>query len=152
MNSAYWIIGGSALVIAFWILLCRLVSRGGWRAVAAKHRALSTPFGQRIGGVSGSFPRGRYSGALAVWVAPDGFFIRPLIVFRAFHPALFIPWSCVASVSENKALFRTSTTVRCNVDATSFVLQLPGARRAVFGSHVPQNACHPPEPPRRGVH
>lgn len=126
--------------VGMWVYVAYRVAQGGWSDLVAKYRAARSPSGRRVGAVSGRFPRSSYSSTLAVWIADEGFFIRPSVLFRTFHPALLIPWSNVVSVSEEKKVFTNSTLIECDVDGTPFSLELPGSYESDIRSHAPQTA------------
>jgi len=136
MKSALLVCAFAAAFFGMWLMVARRVARNGWTDLVSKHRAQSAPLGKKIGSVSGWFPRSSYSSTLTVWIAPDGLFIRPVLLFRAFHPTLLIPWSSVASVSEEKKLLSKLTALECEIDGAPLMLHLPGGHQADFDGRV----------------
>jgi hypothetical protein len=91
----------------FWILLCGLLSwQTGWVGFTRRH-----PLGDRA--VLESLPYtsiqfnyiGSYSYSMVLTIHADGLGLRPMLLFRAFHAPLFIPWNEIESIREGKEFF-----------------------------------------------
>ena len=80
--------------VGMWLMITFLVSlTSGWRKLAEVYRADQPFFGTRLSWQSASFRGTSYNNSLVLGVSNQGLHIVPMLLFRAFHPALFIPWS-----------------------------------------------------------
>ncbi len=95
----YFLIIFPVSFIALWITVCYLIAKlGGWRALAQRFRSSGEFAGAKWSFQSAAMRFGtRYNGALTVGANNQGLFIRPILPFRAWQPALFIPWTEIAA-------------------------------------------------------
>jgi hypothetical protein len=99
------------LFIVMWLIITGMLSRmGGWYGLAEKFRATHGVSGQRFRFASASLGVSlwmpvNYSGCLFLTVADSGLHMRLLFLFRFLSPPLFIPWSAVESVTEQRIWF-----------------------------------------------
>jgi hypothetical protein len=95
---------------ALWVSITGAVAvLGGWTALASRF-----PGAERVEGVGKSvvsadlgrpwLPPVSYKGCLYLTVTPTGFGLVPMLLFRLFHPPLWIAWADVADIAETKAL------------------------------------------------
>lgn len=66
---------------------------GGWRRLAKHYRTEKKPEGKVFAGIQAMVGLVSYRSALDCTVTEEGFFLRPMLLFRFAHPTLFIPWS-----------------------------------------------------------
>ena len=91
---ALWIVAG------YWIALV-----GGWRLLAKRFRMQETFAGEKWHMQSASMRYlSNYNNVLTVGADNAGLFIVPFILFRAWHPPLFVPWTEI-TVSNTTQLF-----------------------------------------------
>lgn len=91
--------------ICFFTFIIFFISKAGWSDLAAKYQS-ETPFrGRRIGTISAGINLARYNNALVLFVSDKGMYIKSVLLFRPFHPAILIPWKEVMEVKEKKILF-----------------------------------------------
>ena len=114
------------------------IAKKGWAILAAGHQAQRTPVGNKLGGISATFPETSYSGAINAWLTEEGIVIRPSIIFRAYHPPILIQWSFVRSAAEKKAFFSKQTLVECEIDEIKVSLYIPGHHLSSLRAHSPQ--------------
>ncbi len=138
MNSVLTLVAFIGFAAGMWVYVAHRVAQGGWADLVPKYSAPRVPFGKKLGAVSGWFPRSRYQSSLAVWLSPDGLFIRPMILFRGFHPALLIPWTSVTSVSEEKEFMSKWTVVELDVEDLNFLLKIPGRHESDIALLLPK--------------
>jgi len=82
-------------VVALWIFLSYILAFiGGWRLLARRFRLLGAFQGEKwyMQSASMRFMTG-YNNCLTVGADGSGLFIKPIILFRAWQPALFVPWT-----------------------------------------------------------
>ena len=75
-----------------WVFVCFIISLTGWHTLARHFRAVSKPNGQNFYFQGGNIGAAQYSGCLNFTIAENGLYLRPILPFRAFHPALLVPW------------------------------------------------------------
>jgi hypothetical protein len=87
--------------IAYWIALI-----GGWRLLAKRFRMQGTFSGQKWNMQSARMRAlSHYNNALTVGANDSGLFIVPFIMFRAWHPALFVPWTEISVIQATQLFF-----------------------------------------------
>ena len=102
--------------IGMWVLVSRVLSLLGWSQLAERHKAVADPSPQakRLYWSSMSVGPGlmsvSYSSCINAWIDNDGVYFRPSLMFRLFHPMLFLPWNQMQSV-ENRPLIIFRRTV-----------------------------------------
>lgn len=78
----------------FWIFVVWLISLfSGWRALAQQYPATMPPQGKTYGGQTAIVGWSRYRNVMTLITNPVGIYIKPMWIFGAGHPPLFIPWS-----------------------------------------------------------
>lgn len=92
--------------IGMWVGISFLLAQiGGWANLGAIYRTEKLLPNQVFNFVSGWTRWGvSYRSCLTVGADTDGIYCKPLFLFRAFHPPLFIPWSDI-SFKENQVWF-----------------------------------------------
>ncbi len=125
-----WFLGAFAALFPFvWCFVSFVLSFvGGWHELARRHPAGPKPKDgvdyPMCSGRTGEFGAS-YKGCLNVTIAREGLYMVPLFLFRAFHPPLLLPWSCVAGMEERQFLLTRALEVRCEVEARKITLFLP---------------------------
>jgi hypothetical protein len=79
---------------ALWVLVGFIISYiGGWWTLRTRYRARAPFSGQLIRGQSGQMRwLAGYSTCLNVGANEEGLFLSTMVLFRAGHPPLLIPW------------------------------------------------------------
>lgn len=85
------------------------LSRMGWALVARCYKHSGTFTGARVGIISAAVNTGNYKNSLLLKYNSEGFYLRPVFIFRLFHPPLFIPWTEIAAIND-KSVMRGNTT------------------------------------------
>jgi len=94
----------------FWLAIIGLIANLGWRRVARAYPATSDPplSARRWRFVSlnigGSMRSPNYGASVEAWTAESGLWLRPFLVFRPFHPTIYIPWARIVSVERERRL------------------------------------------------
>ena len=73
------------------------------------------------------FRAASYNNCMNVWIDRDGFYMRPQLIFRLFHPMLRIRWDQIARVDVWRALL-AEAVARGDVDGFLSLLPRPGTR------------------------
>jgi hypothetical protein len=104
MPAKYFAIIFPLYFLTLWIGISYLIAKmGGWRALAARFRT-SGEFSGATWSFQGAAMRlgTRYNGCLTVGANNQGLFIRPFVFFRAWHPPLFVPWTEITVVPQQR--------------------------------------------------
>ena len=128
----------AAFLVVFplmWCLVTGLLSvMGGWQRLAQTFAAGNRPVtGQARHGLNGMVGWVSYRFVLTVHVAPDGFYLSVMPLFRFAHPPLFIPWTAIARRKPVQRVFWRAERfdighpVAAAITLPEGVLPLPGA-------------------------
>jgi hypothetical protein len=93
------------LFMGMWIFVYYLMSRKGWDRLVEKFRANDSFHGTRVGVVSATINQSNYNGSLVLKYNYEGIWLRPVFIFRLFHPAVLIPWTEIKEVRDRKMFF-----------------------------------------------
>jgi len=74
----------------------------GWANLARKYRTRDEFDGVRLGAVTAYVNQARYREGLIIRYNHNGIYFRPIVVFRLFHPPIFIPWADITEVRERE--------------------------------------------------
>ena len=129
MNDGYMaialvVVAFPVLFVGFWCLVCCLIARiGGWRELAREFPGDDPPGAEidRIGWISmriGFF--GNYRSAVNVRVFHAGLHLRPILVFQACHPPVFIPWPSISRWEHSPGLWSRTAFTAGNLRLTVF--------------------------------
>ena len=106
----FGMVGFPILFVAMWVLVCRIVSLFGWSRLTDRYVARTSPspsaksFYWRSISIGSSVFAPGYNGCVNIWLDDTGIFLRPSMMFRLFHPMLFLPWNGVESIEEKKIM------------------------------------------------
>jgi hypothetical protein len=95
----------SVFALMWFGIAALLAHMSGWPALAERFRSIETPEGERFRFASGSVgatPPVNYRNCLFLIVGERGFALSLLFMFRFHAPQLFVPWSEVETVAEQK--------------------------------------------------
>lgn len=113
------------------------MSRIGWKALAAIYSS-DRPFeGVRIGQISMSVNWADYTNCIVLKCNAAGMYLQPVLLVRLFHPALFIPWTAVAEISERKRNFSTRQRIIIGTPAVA-TLQFSDEVFSRFRHFIPE--------------
>jgi hypothetical protein len=93
--------------VGMWIISTYWVAfMSGWRLLAKRFRLQETFTGQKWKMQSARMRWfSQYNNVLTIGADTAGLFIMPFLLFRAWHPPLFLPWSEITGIRETKFLF-----------------------------------------------
>lgn len=119
------VIAGPFAFVGFWMAVCWLLGTlSGWGGLARRYRTNAPePFGAD-GMLSGMLGLVSYRGVLQVGFAEDGFDLRVMMLFRAGHPPVRIPWSEIRVEGESSG-FLTGRVTRVRLGEGGPLLRLP---------------------------
>ena len=116
--------------VAMWILATRIISWMGWSPLAARFgfdRPLPpdvTRYGSQSVSIGDSFFKAaNYGNCMNVWIDRRGFYMRPQLIFRLFHPLVHIRWDQIANAEVRKGLLSGGTRLTFRVDAPSIAMR-----------------------------
>ena len=115
--TAALIIGAFVILFPlFWMAILQLIAHfGGWKALAKIYAAQGPAFGDHFNFATARFRRfTNYSNCLSVSVSPQGVYMRPFILLRAGHEALFIPWDEILQLTRWQASIFSSAQLTIN--------------------------------------
>jgi hypothetical protein len=96
------------VLVTYWVALV-----GGWRLLAKRFRATGPFSGQKWYMQSAAMRwLSHYNNALTVGADSNGLFVVPFILFRAWHPPLFVPWAEITAQTKTQLLFFTMVELR----------------------------------------
>lgn len=113
-----------------------VLAQEGWNHLLPHYRAPNKPRGLKIGGISGQIVDVKYRRALNLWIASEGFYLAPSLLFRVAHPPLLLPWLAVDAAIEGKSLLGKHTVLKCDFGRVAVDFHLPGHRRADFEPYI----------------
>lgn len=95
-------LSGPLAILLFWPLVCSIFARlSGWSRLSHAMQSGSNRRERRFYFISAEFQSGsmpiNYKNCLFVRVGDAGIRLSVLVLFRPFHPPLFIPWERVTS-------------------------------------------------------
>jgi hypothetical protein len=102
----------------FWLAIIALIATRGWRQVARVYSATSDPpYSARRWrfvtlSIGSSFGSPNYGSSVMGWTSETGFWLRPFLLFRPFHPTIHVPWAKVRSVERERRLIGQRVRVR----------------------------------------
>ena len=91
--------------VGMWIVVTFAISQFAWARLAKKYKLQESIKGRRIGFISASINSANYNNAIVLYSSEEGITLKAVLLFRLFHPTLFIPWSEISDVQERKILF-----------------------------------------------
>jgi len=119
-------------IVGMWILVTYLIAvTGGWRLLAKRFRLQGDFVGQKWN-LQSARMRGvaRYNNALTVGADETGLFFVPFILFRVWHPALFVPWGEITVLGKTKLFFVQYLELRLGrTEAVPFTIRMELAEK-----------------------
>ena len=91
--------------IGMWALALFIISKIGWSRLEKKYKLERPQKFEKIGFISASINKANYNNALILYRNKEGFSIKTALLFRLFHPQIFIPWYEVKNVKSTTLLF-----------------------------------------------
>lgn len=105
------VVGAPLAFVGLWVGVCSLLAAvGGWRKLATRYRGVGP--GPSTVSTTGILGTVRYKGTLALGASPAGLDLSVMLLFRAGHPTLRIPWTDIRVEGEKRQLFGSWTQVR----------------------------------------
>ena len=115
------------VVFILWgCLVFFLLARLGWSKLAYKYESEPPSDIKKIGIYSAKIGPISYSNSFTLSYNEHGIFLKPLLLFRVGHKALFLPFRDIASVEHDKVLFQKVIVLKYkdeNLPAVTFELK-----------------------------
>ena len=90
------------LIVPMFVLVSFIISRIGWVKLANNYKYEEDFIGDRVGIISASINGANYNNCLILKTNESGFYLKPMLIFRAFHAPIFIPWSEIKDTRAEK--------------------------------------------------
>jgi len=111
------------LFVGGWCAVCSIIAAfGGWRRLSRFYAAgVDAPRGGvRLSSLHGTVGAlGQYNGVLNATVSNAGIRLEVMVLFRAGHPPLFLPWSRVHSIRHASSFFKRGISFQVELGARS---------------------------------
>lgn len=91
--------------IGIFVFVLFFLSKKGWSQLANEYRFDNSFEGERVGIISAAINGVNYNNCLLLKYNDEGFYLRPVFIFRLFHKPLFIPWKVIKDIRDKKILF-----------------------------------------------
>lgn len=92
-------------LIGMFVFVSFSLSKKGWSDLAARYQFDGVFKGERVGIISAAINGVNYKNCLVLKYNNEGFYLRPLFVFRLFHKPLLIPWKAIKDIRDKKIFF-----------------------------------------------
>lgn len=116
-----------------------ILSRKGWVDLADKYECKGHFRGDRVGIISAGINGVSYNNCLLLKYNNEGFYIRPIFIFRLFHKPLFIPWKEIQAIRDKQIIFVKLKELVIGNPAIA-LLQLGGSTFLKIEKFMPRNA------------
>jgi len=93
------------LFIGMWVLISFVLSKKGWADLVTNYTINRSFEGRRVGIITASINSVNYKNSLVLQYNEEGIYLRPVVLFRLFHPPVLIPWKEIKEVRDKKILF-----------------------------------------------
>lgn len=112
---------------ALWLAVSFVLAHvSGWAALARRFRTTARPTAGLRRWISGQLgPFVRYGGVLQVATAPEGLFLSVFWPFRAWQPALLVPWEQVRLAEERQGVLEDRVLLELGQDRRRLWLHGP---------------------------
>jgi hypothetical protein len=90
---------------SIFLLATYIISRMGWTDLASHYKSEESFMGTRIGIISAAINGVNYNNTLVLKINEEGMYLRPIFIFRLFHPPILIPWKEIKEIRDKKILF-----------------------------------------------
>jgi hypothetical protein len=87
------------------IIVTYFISRMGWDKLVQHFKAIDKFEGKRVGLISVTINSGNYQNSIVLKYNYQGIYLKPIFLFRLFHPPVLIPWNEIKDVRDKKILF-----------------------------------------------
>ena len=136
----------AVFLTVLYLAICGITALRGWQSYAARHRGpeefpsnaqIFTGQSMMIGG---NIAPANYRHVITAGLGDAGIHLRMGSMFRAFHPALLVPWDAIENVSQKAAVIGHYTAVECrSLPRLVFFKALGDAVRDRWAASAKQN-------------
>lgn len=103
-----------------------IISKKGWSHLSNRYHFEGEFTGDRIGIISATINGANYRNCLLLKYDYNGFYLRPIFVFRLFHKPIYIPWKEIKKVRDKKVLFTEMIEMQIGEPAVAVIELTPG--------------------------
>lgn len=135
----WFVLGFPFFFVGMWLLVTFIISRSGWARFGEAYRCPERPSGTSYAvpfAMFGSFGA-RYNNAVRAVATEGGLYLRPIIIFSAFHPPFLLPWSSIQRIEHLDRWFIKGYHLRIQDSVGSFQLRLRPAFESELRRYVP---------------
>ena len=135
------------LFVAFWIFISHRVAQTGWRAFAERHGRSGRPKRPSFGSPQTRFNcswQSNYANVVRVVPTSEGLWFSTMILFRAFHPPFFVPWSFVSRVDSLSIWHLRGYRLHIATEAGTIAVRLRWTFRQALIQYRPELLTIPP--------
>lgn len=91
--------------IGMFVFVIFFLSKKGWSDLVSQYQFEGNFEGDRIGIISAAINGVNYNNCLLLKYNQEGFYLRPVFIFRLFHKPILIPWKAIKDILDKKLLF-----------------------------------------------
>lgn len=113
------------LFAGMFVLIVFILSKKGWTGLASRYQYMDIFTGERVGIISAAINGVNYGNCLLLQYNRDGIYLRPVFIFRLFHPPVLIPWKEIKTVRDKKMLLVTVKELVVGDPAIAFIQMKP---------------------------
>lgn len=124
--------------IIMWLFITWILAQLGWKTLTRLYKSdVKMVDGTAIPYIGGKIKGVNYNATLDLHATPEGFYLKPIPVFKAFHPTLFIPWDEVSKVNRQKLVFVEYYILFIGKDVSVASLRLKPKQFQIIQSYLP---------------
>ena len=91
--------------IGMFVFVIFFLSKKGWSDLVSQYQFEGNFEGDRVGIISAAINGVNYNNCLLLKYNHEGFYLRPVFMFRLFHKPILIPWKAIKDIRDKKLLF-----------------------------------------------
>lgn len=91
--------------IGMFVFVIFFLSKKGWSDLAGQYQFEGNFEGDRVGIISAAINGVNYNNCLLLKYNHEGFYLRPVFIFRLFHKPILVPWKEIKNIRDKKLLF-----------------------------------------------
>ncbi len=91
--------------IGMFVFVIFFLSKKGWSDLARQYQFEGSFEGDRVGIISAAINGVNYNNCLLLKYNHEGFYLRPVFIFRLFHKPILVPWKEIKDIRDKKLLF-----------------------------------------------
>jgi hypothetical protein len=93
------------LFVGMFFFVLFILHKRGWSDLEKEYQYGDRFEGEHAGMISAAINGINYNNSLILKYNEEGFYLRPVLLFRLFHKPLLIPWKEIKYIRDKKVLF-----------------------------------------------